>query len=107
MIIIKEYQINVVGKMKGMDIPSGFRVGVVKILLEEDEATPTEYQYKMVVCSWEDAGHTVELINDDIANDMMVLPQGATLPTDTPVVAAALIEANLDTIYGSSNWAVV
>lgn len=103
---IKEYQITVVGKQKGVNIPINHRYVVTKAMIRKNEEDDG-YDLWIEICTFKDSNHTTLLINDLFSSNNLTFDLGATLPTTK---IATVVKTNLETwldaeaTIGSSNW---
>lgn len=103
--MIKEYQINVAAKTKnGADLASGWVLG---ILATSKEGT----DYRLVVQTWSAPGGTAIKDRYENLSDGGVQKYAYAPATDNSKSENLMLtnnfEAELDTWFGSGNWAVV
>lgn len=103
---IKEYQIKIVGKITGVDIPINHRYVVTEATVRGNE-TDDGYDLCLKVFTFKDDTHSVALLNDLIEDNKIIIDLGATKPTKT---IATLVKNNLESWFDSkagiaeANW---
>lgn len=103
---IKECQVNTVGKSNGLDIPSGFRVGLSSIRkeIQEDDTVNVIFD----VGTYKDDTHSRRIVNDDVNwSAVYNMTKSAAFTATDLTLFNNTLKADIITAYGSSNVVVV
>lgn len=103
---IKEYEIDVVGKMCGVDIPINHRYVVKRAMVLGNDMDDT-YHLIMGIATCADSSHSAELENDLLEGGELKIDLGATKPTSAiATLVKNKLEAwmNAEATIGSGNW---
>ena len=104
--LLKEYEIDVVGKQNGIDIPVSHRLVIRKAMVLHNNADDG-YDLWMEVLTYKDGTHSILLENDLFPGVKLVIDCGAKIPTSAiATLIKNKLEAwmNAEESIGSGNW---